>query len=156
MAYYIKTDIDDDDEYEYSYELKLISEFNDKIKEGSTTMPLPGESATESIIMALEGETQEITISFLIYDDGTNRAIDDDETNTAPDAFTDDTVETIEEQKEYLMDYIKKTDIGVQNYISSRTYTDRKCKITNLTFREVSDQPLRLACDMTLKVGGAI
>lgn len=90
----------DDDGYDYL--IKEIQSVELPQEKPSTNTSLSGQKAEEAILMGVQGMTKSLRIRFMVYDDGTDKA-----NGTAPaGVFTDDTVETLNEQREWLLDYI--------------------------------------------------
>lgn len=152
----ILADVDGDGTYEYVYNLKLVQSLNPTAREESSTLPLPGESAENSIIQNFQGETKEITLTLILYDNGENKAFDNDtSTNTAPTGeYTDDTVETIEEQIHYLQNYVKQPNISAKHQIEGYGLHDPVLgRLLEVDPELDSNNPFAVRCNIRFKVG---
>lgn len=163
----ILADIDGDGTAEYEYEVKLAQSVTINAKEDSTTLPLPGTKAEESIVQAFQGESEEINISFIIYNDGTDKSNgtcpqDSDFNDPSNNPFEDTTgngsqdVVTIQEQIKFLKDYIKTPNISSEHQFEGYPLVSGDFKQGRLV--EVNPQidagsPNHVPCDLRIVVG---
>lgn len=156
MAYTIKR-TDNNDEYQF----ELIQRLRDNLQQQNTPLPIPGNQPADSLIFTLQAQTREIQASWIIHNDGTDRS-----NGTAPQdgTFTDtsgngtEDVVTVQEQKQWLQDYIFNGNLGVQYHISGDAFDESsgvKCVVRNFTVEIVNNRPLTYRADLRLNVGTA-
>ncbi len=86
----------------YIYLIKQIQEIEIRQEKPVSNISLPGQKAEEAILMGVEGMTKSLRINFMVHDDGSDKA-----DGTAPSGvFSDDTVVSLSEQRQWLLDYI--------------------------------------------------
>jgi hypothetical protein len=106
------------------YEVKLLKRLPQPGTQGFNG--LPAIDPTNSFQFNLGGKTEQITIEFVLYNDGTDKsngtlnAADIDDTR-----FNNNTVETVREQKIWLKEYIHTADLAVDWLLFGRDFTGR-------------------------------
>jgi len=91
------------------YMIYPIMEVRDKQTKDATSISLPGQSYKQNVLMGISGQTADLTITYNIHDDGTdksNSTIVADGTNSA-DIDGDGSITSITEQILYLKDHIQ-------------------------------------------------
>jgi hypothetical protein len=86
----------------YDYEMSILQGVDESQEKPALSISPPGQSASNNILLGIQGQQGEIRITFFLHNDGTDKA-----NGTAPaGVFTNDTVVTIAEQREWLREYI--------------------------------------------------
>jgi len=86
----------------YQYEIGPLRGVDERQTKDALSIAPPGQAAAKNILIGLKGQEADITIRFVLHDDGTDRA-----NGTAPAGeFADDTVVTIAEQREYIRRFV--------------------------------------------------
>jgi len=86
----------------YDYQIDIIRGVDESQEKPAFSIAPPGQAAKNNILLGIQGMQGTIRIQFFLHDDGTDKA-----NGTAPaGVFTDDTVVTIAEQREWLREYI--------------------------------------------------
>ena len=90
----------------YQYEIYPLRGIDETQTKDAVSIAPPGRSPGENILLGIQGMQGDLTVNFALHDDGTDKA-----NGTAPtDVFANDTVVTIGEQREWLLDYIHAPD----------------------------------------------
>jgi hypothetical protein len=90
----------------YEYDLYPLRGIDESQQKDAVSIAPPGQGPGENILLGIKGMEGDLTINFRLYDDGSDRA-----NGTAPaGVFSNDTVVTIAEQREWLLDYIHARD----------------------------------------------
>ena len=137
----------------YKYIFKLIKSIDRRQRKPFTSVSIPGKSATNNILLAIQGQEQVVDITFTIYDDGTDRS-----DGTAPTDVFPDGVKTIEEQMKWLLDYIHQAKIDAK----WRLYGDYfpsgglPCLIEEIVIDDKAETPLNVDCTIRVVVGVGI
>lgn len=86
----------------YEYTMAVLQGVDESQEKPAFSIAPPGQSASNNILLGIQGQQGDIRITFYLHDDGTDKA-----NGTAPTGvFTNDTVVTIAEQREWLREYI--------------------------------------------------
>jgi len=98
----LKLDRDNDGTVERTYDLYPLQSVSLTSRKEAFSIAPPGQAAKNNILLGIQGMQGTIRIQFFLHNDGTDKA-----NGTAPTGdFTDDTVVTIAEQREWLREYI--------------------------------------------------
>lgn len=134
---------DDNDELiDLEYEVKLVQRFpNPGTQEFSG---LPALDPTNSFQFNLSGKTEQFTMEFLLYNDGTDRSNGTLADSTIDDSrFSNDTIETVQEQKVWLKEYIHTANLAVTWRLYGEEWTDREDdgEGTSIAIKEARAEP---------------
>jgi len=125
------------------YEVKLVKRAP---QPGSQNFSgLPALDPTNSFQFNLGGKKEQITIEFILYDDGTDRSNGTLGNSTISDPrFSNGTITTVQEQKIWLKEYIHTADLAVDWKLYGRDYTDREAQGegTNISITETRPEPV--------------
>jgi hypothetical protein len=92
----------------YQYDFYPIQDTQDTQRKEAFSIAPPGLAPSGNLLLGVSGMQGDITIRATLWNDGNDRA-----NGTAPTGdFTDDTVETLAEQVEWLQDYIHAPDFS--------------------------------------------
>ncbi len=158
----------DPDGNNYQYIIRPIDDVPDEVNKETISITPPGQSAENNTQLAVNGEENNITINFFVWNDGYDRA-----NGTAPqdgtfsdtdDDGTDDVI-TVNEQIRYLKNYIESPQV-VANWVITDTnniYGDPSDPTTgtNVTLNRLRlptysrNTPKWRAVTMELDVGGS-
>lgn len=106
------------------YEVKVVKRKPEVGSQGFNG--LPALDPTNSFQYNLGGKEEQVTLEFILYDDGTDRSNGTLSTSTISDSrFSNDTVTTVEEQKIWLKEYIHTASLSVDWFLYGESYTDR-------------------------------
>lgn len=107
------------------YEVKIVKRFPQVGSQGFSG--LPALDPTNSYQFNLGGKTEQITLEFILYDDGTDRSNGTLANSTISDPrFSNDTVTTVQEQKVWLKEYIHTSSLAVTWRLFGQDFTDRE------------------------------
>lgn len=94
----------------YQYDVSMLREVTLRSNKQALSIAPPGLASHQNILLGVSGMEADLQVSFSVHDDGTDKA-----NGTAPlGVFTNDTVVTVEEQLEWLEDYIHAPDFDAK------------------------------------------
>lgn len=112
------------DSINLEYEVKIVKRFPQVGTQGF--QGLPALEPTNSFQYNLGGKEEQITLEFILYDDGTDRSNGTLSNSTITDSrFSNDTVTTVQEQKIWLKEYIHTAGLAVDWLLFGEDFTDR-------------------------------
>jgi len=92
----------------YQYDIYPLRGIDESQRKDAVSIAPPGQGPGENILLGIKGMEGEVTVRFALHDDGTDKA-----NGTAPaGVFANDTVVTIAEQREWLLDYMHARDFS--------------------------------------------
>lgn len=145
-----------DDGTEYEYQITPASSFTQNQKKPSTKMPMPFSKAEEGLLMRYKGQEKDYSIQFDILNNGEDRAngtAPQDGTFTDTDGDGTEDVITIEEQKQWLEDYIDETAQGTTWYFTHGTIDNKEVLLEDISFDESAEDPKIIEVSIDLTVG---
>jgi len=164
-------DTDNDGTAEYEFQLKLVRSVDLSSKQESTTLPLPGQSADSSLVQAFQGESEEFTIQVILYNDGTDKAngtapqdgtysdiTDTNADGTSQSSGVED-VTTLQEQVDFLRNYIKDPGISNQNAFEGYPLLDgvqKQGRVVEVSPNTEAQSPAHIPCSIRFVVGQVI
>jgi len=93
----------------YDYDIYPLRGVDDTGTKDAFSISPPGRAASENILLGLQGMENDITVRFHGHNDGTDKS-----NGTAPTGeYTNDTVVTIAEQRDYLRRFIHAPEFDV-------------------------------------------
>lgn len=122
----------------------LAQEVGDNQQETTTQINFPSQPASSSILLSLNGQTEDVRLSFKLYNNG------EDQSNGTHSS----SVVTLGEQKVYLKKEINQSNILPVFELETHrgeTYTG---KIEQLEFNEVQGRPNEIDGTMRFLIGG--
>lgn len=144
------TNVDDG----YDFEIKPLQGVNETLEQPAFSLSKPGTSASNNILLGIQGQQGQIRIQFHLYNDGTDRS-----NGTAPTGvFDNDTVVTQAEQDEYLRNYIRPPKFDVRGSLTHDTgefYQDDDIYIENVDIDKLQqDNPKWPRATLQMRRGG--
>ena len=92
----------------YQYDIYPLRGIDENQTKDAVSIAPPGQGPGENILLGIQGMQGDLTVNFALHDDGTDKA-----NGTAPEGeFENDTVVTVGEQREWLLDYIHARDFA--------------------------------------------
>jgi hypothetical protein len=86
----------------YQYDIYPLRGIDESQRKDAVSIAPPGRAPAENILLGIKGMEGSLTVNFALHNDGTDKA-----NGTAPTGdFANDTVVTVAEQREWLLDYI--------------------------------------------------
>ena len=149
----------------YIYKIQLQQSQDESKEKPATNLPLPGQSAESNIPLAFEGETKTFDINFIIYNNDEDKAKIDEYNSgntTCPDGseFTNDTIVTLMEQKQWLEQYIHKENLGINWKLHDDSndllYKSWNVHLESVKFTRDKDSPHTIPATISLKVGKGV
>ena len=90
----------------YQYDIYPLRGIDESQSKDAVSIAPPGQPPGENILLGIQGMQGDLTVNFALHDDGTDKA-----NGTAPaGVFANDTVVTVAEQREWLLDYVHAPD----------------------------------------------
>ena len=90
----------------YQYEIYPLRGIDETQNKPAVSIAPPGRPPAQNILLGIQGMEGDLTVNFALHDDGTDKA-----NGTAPTGeFANDTVVTIGEQRDWLLNYIHAPD----------------------------------------------
>lgn len=134
----------------YEYEIKNIQKVNHKQEKPAMNISLPGQGYRDAILMGIEGQTADISIEFMIKNDGTDKA----------NGTYSSTVTTIDEQMDYIEDVIHDSDFTSTWQLNDNTnnrYDNEEVFIENIDIEKYKNHPSKwYSCRIDLIIGKTI
>ena len=94
----------------YQYDIYPLRGIDESQRKDAVSIAPPGRPPGENILLGIKGMEGTVTVNFALHDDGTDKA-----NGTAPaGVFANDTVVTVAEQREWLLDYIHARDFDAE------------------------------------------
>lgn len=94
----------------HDYDIYPLRGVDEQQTKDALSISPPGRAASENILLGLKGQEADLTIRFVLHDDGTDKA-----NGTAPTGeYDSDTVVTIAEQRDYLRRFIHAPAFDVE------------------------------------------
>ena len=97
----------------YFVRLRFVQDFEADTNTGVVPLPLPGEGAESSFLLAFSGEEGLISVSAFLFDDGVDIS-DVGSGMTAPSGTFPNGVKSVKDQILYWKDFIKKKTLGTK------------------------------------------
>ena len=124
--------------------LKYVEEEDDILSDETTALNFPTQSPSDAILLSLNGQQNDLTLSFTLYDDGSDVS---NGTHTS-------SVVTLREQKKYLKTEIKAKTVLPVVEIEAPDGTTTQGRIRNLRLPLTSTRPNQIDGSLQFLVGG--
>lgn len=134
----------------YQYDISVIQSADENQRKDAFSIAPPGRSASDNILLGVSGMQSDISIDFVIHDDGTDKA---------NGSYTS-TVVTVSEQIDYLVNVMHAPDFEATwelDHVNGDLFDGDEVFLETLN-PDLFDQssPKWKSCRMTLRRGGSI
>ena len=140
----------------YEYTMAVLQGVDESQEKPAFSISPPGRSASNNILLGIQGQQGDIRITFFLHNDGTDKA-----NGTAPTgAFNNDTVVTIAEQRTWLREYIHAPAFEVEwqlNHDTGDEFNNDTVFLENMDIPTLQrDSPNWTEATLSLRRGGPI
>lgn len=134
----------------YEYDIYPIQSVDPTQRKNATSISVPGQAPKKNVLLGISGMEENITISFTIYDDGSDRA------NTT---YTSDVI-TVEDQITYLRDEMHEPSFSAKwelDHLTGSVYSDRPVFFEEFSTSVISnDSPKWKSATIRLRTGSSV
>lgn len=140
----------------HSYDISMIQEVNEPQRKEAFSIAPPGQAPSDNILLGVSGMQADLEIRFMVHDDGTDKA-----NGTATgEGFTDDTVVTLQEQRDWLLDHIHRPSFSAKwtlDHLTGDLFSTDDVYVETVEIPAIlRDSPKWLPARIGLIRGGAI